>query len=204
MNEAARCLEDGAKIEQVDRIMTHYGMPMGPFHLTDEVGIDVGYHVAKTLEQAYGERMKVSSVLEHVFQELKLLGKKKQLGFYKWDGKEKKINSSLQQDFLGRYHNSDLDDQTILERCSFTMARESILCLTENIVAGPEHLDMSMLMGTGFPPFLGGPILETDRRGAQTTCDVLKKLSDRYGERFAPPELLLEKAAQHQTFYLNP
>jgi 3-hydroxyacyl-CoA dehydrogenase/enoyl-CoA hydratase/3-hydroxybutyryl-CoA epimerase len=203
MNEAARCLEDGAKIEQVDRIMTHYGMPMGPFHLTDEVGIDVGYHVAKTLEQAYGERMKVSSVLEYVFQDLKLLGKKKQLGFYQWKGKEKTLNASLQQDFLGRYASQDLDEQTILERCSFTMAREAILCLSENVVAGPEHLDMSMLMGTGFPPFLGGPILETDRRGAQVTVDILNKLTDRYGERFTPPELLLEKAAHHQPFYLN-
>ena len=56
-------------------------MPMGPFTLADEVGIDVGYKVAKHLEKSYGSRMQVCGLLEKVYNDLELLGKKSGKGF---------------------------------------------------------------------------------------------------------------------------
>lgn len=200
MNEAARCLEDGANIEQVDRIMTDYGMPMGPFHLTDEVGIDVGYHVAKTLESAYGERMNVSAVLETVYKE-KLLGKKGGIGFYTWNGKNKQLNESLQDRLKTRAKATSLDDHSVLKRCSLTMIREAILCLEESVVDGPAALDMGMLMGTGFPPFRGGPILSADRMGLEFLYKQLEQLQSQVGERFAPPSYLKTVMESHTGFY---
>ena len=50
-------------IERIDKIARGFGMPMGPIELIDEVGIDVGYKVAKVLEESYGPRMRVCSSL---------------------------------------------------------------------------------------------------------------------------------------------
>jgi 3-hydroxyacyl-CoA dehydrogenase / enoyl-CoA hydratase / 3-hydroxybutyryl-CoA epimerase len=201
MNEAARCLEDGAKIEQVDRIITNYGMPMGPFHLTDEVGIDVGYHVAKTLEQAYGQRMEVSSILTMVHQDMKLLGKKGNVGFYQWQGKEKHINASLQTTISQRSRRPELDDQAILDRCIMTMVKESSLCWEEKIAESAGHIDMAMILGTGFPPFRGGPLCYADQLGAKDCVQKLRRLSEQWGDRFTPNQALLDLEKNNQRHY---
>ena len=49
MVEAVRLFAEGYRIENIDRVMLEFGMPMGPFRLTDEVGLDVAEHVAKEL-----------------------------------------------------------------------------------------------------------------------------------------------------------
>ncbi|MBA3686665.1 MAG: enoyl-CoA hydratase/isomerase family protein, partial [Planctomycetes bacterium] len=54
MNEAAKILQEGGDLATIDKTIYAYGMPMGPFTLTDEVGIDVGHKVAKVLAHAYG------------------------------------------------------------------------------------------------------------------------------------------------------
>ena len=47
MVEAVRLFAEGYRVEKIDRVMLDFGMPMGPLRLTDEVGLDVGEHVAK-------------------------------------------------------------------------------------------------------------------------------------------------------------
>ena len=81
MNEAAHLLLEGADMEQVDRVIKRFGMPMGPFTLSDEVGIDVGYKVMQSLHEAYGPRMKPAPLLEAIHDELKLTGRKGGGGF---------------------------------------------------------------------------------------------------------------------------
>jgi len=198
MNEAARCLEDGAGIERVDRVMTTFGLPMGPFELTDEVGIEVGYHVAKTLEKAYGERMKVSGVLNAVKEEMGLKGKKDGKGFYLWTGQHKEVNPTLDARWQNDRGPSDLE---ILDRCILTMANESLRCLEEGVIHSAMALDMAMVLGTGFPPFRGGPLRYVETSGVRACCERLKVLADRWGPRFEPAPLLLEHAKHSRTFY---
>src|SRR3989338_1983970 len=91
LNESGFLLEEGLKIEAIDNSALDFGMPMGPVELIDEIGIDVGYKVAKILEGAYGERMKVASVLGKA-NEKGWLGKKSRRGFYVHQGKDKRPN----------------------------------------------------------------------------------------------------------------
>lgn len=197
MNEAARCLDDGASIEEVDRQIVDFGIPMGPFHLTDEVGIDVGYHVAKTLESAYGNRMRLAKSLEMVQETLQLKGKKAGLGFYRWKGSNKEVNDAVQRSFSG----PTMPGQTILERCIFTMLNEAASCIREDVVHGAEVLDMAMIMGTGFPPFRGGILRYADNYGIDHCVDTLERLAGRWGDRFQPDPLLVELAQSGKTFY---
>lgn len=196
MNEAVLMLEENTSIEQVDKVMYKYGMPMGPFTLADEVGIDVCYKVAKILKDAYGDRVKLSELLRVIYEEKKLLGKKAGKGFYIHKGKEKTLNT----DVAGSGTNQ-ISDQEIIDRCILIMVNEAAMCLEEGIIEKPEYLDMAMIMGTGFPPFRGGLCRYADSVGIQNVVTRLKDFEARYGKRFKPAALLVKMAQNNEKFY---
>ncbi len=66
LNEAAWMLAEGASIEQVDRAMTRWGWPVGPFALLDEVGLDVAAHVGEVMQDALGDRVAPPSVFQRM------------------------------------------------------------------------------------------------------------------------------------------
>ena len=198
MNEAARCLEDGAGIDSVDRVMTTFGLPMGPFHLTDEVGIEVGFHVAKTLEEAYGDRMIVSGVLNFLHEGMGLKGKKDGKGFYIWKDGQKEVNRNLESRWK---KDGGPNENDILDRCTLTMVNESLRCLEEGVVHNAMALDMAMILGTGFPPFRGGPIRYAENYGVQACYERLKSLANHWGPRFEPAPILVEHAKHSRPFY---
>ncbi len=80
LNEAAKMFEEGENVETIDELLIEFGMPMGPFTLADEVGIDIGEKVSNILYEAYGERMKPSLVLAQMTGR-EWLGKKTGTGF---------------------------------------------------------------------------------------------------------------------------
>ena len=196
MNEAVLMLEENASIEQVDKVMYKFGLPMGPFTLADEVGIDVCYKVAKILKDAYGERVKLSELLRVIYEDKKLLGKKAGKGFYIHDGKDKKLNP----DVAGR-GDLNISDQEIIDRCILIMVNEAAMCLEEGIIEKPEYLDMAMIMGTGFPPFRGGLCRYADAVGIANVVMRLKEFEGKYGVRFNPAKLLVKMAKDGQKFY---
>lgn len=207
LNEAALILQEGGKVTEIDASLKAFGLPMGPFVLADEVGIDIGFHVATTLEQAYGERMKVAGIFKHIFVEEKLLGKKSGAGFY-LHGKKSALRYNRSIDTILTFYRSEqnitvqqFDNETILNRCILIMVNEAARCLQEGIIKNPAYLDMAMLMGTGFPVFRGGLLKYADNQGLQSICEKLSILSDTYGSRFSPTQLLLDKAESEQTFY---
>ena len=146
-------------------------MPMGPLTLADEVGLDVGLKVAHILEDAYGSRMHVPSVLEHAVQAGGMMGKKRGAGFYVYHNKIKKPNPRAYEQLNGSRHlhedgrGQDVPDQQIVSRAILTMVNEAARCLEEGVVADAESLDMAMLMGTGFAPFRGGLLRWADQQG---------------------------------------
>ncbi|PKF60582.1 fatty-acid oxidation protein subunit alpha [Psychromonas sp. psych-6C06] len=207
LNEAALILQEGGNVTEIDHCLEAFGLPMGPFVLADEVGIDIGFHVASILEQAYGERMQVAGLFKHIYVEEKLLGKKSGAGFYKHPIKSpRRYNKNIDTilTFYRAEHHIKLntfDNELMIDRCILIMVNEAIRCLEEGVIENPAYLDMAMLMGTGFPAFRGGLLKYADNQGLQTVCDKLMQLSDQYGSRFAPAALLIEKAKNGQTFY---
>jgi len=197
LNEAAKMFEEGENVEQIDKILTGFGMPIGPFTLADEVGIDIGDKVSSILYEAYGERMKPSVLLAQMTDK-EWLGKKTGTGFYTHKGKAKAHN-----DQIGELHtsNSTLEDSTILDRAILIMVNEAARCLEEGVVDNARYLDMAMVMGTGFPAFRGGILRYADAEGLENIVKRLKDLEVKYGERFAPANLLVVLASENKTFY---
>jgi 3-hydroxyacyl-CoA dehydrogenase/enoyl-CoA hydratase/3-hydroxybutyryl-CoA epimerase len=208
MNEAAWILQEGGEVQDIDQCIYDFGMPMGPFRLTDEVGIDVGFKVAKILAAGYGERMKVAEVLKHINDDLQLKGVKGGEGFYVHGGKEPHINPDIHpfvvdlREELG-VKPREFSHEDIVDRCMLVMVNESARCIEENVVSKPAFLDLAMVMGTGFPPYRGGPLHYANSRGIQSVVDRLDKLRDTFGMRFQAAELLRTMAKSNQSFTLH-
>lgn len=201
MNEAVLMLEEGVDLQRIDQLIKTFGMPMGPFILADEVGLDVAYKAAKVLEQAYGSRMKVAELTDTMFNK-KILGKKEEKGFYLYNRKSPEPNAEV-RDLLSApgMGNSLIDDKTIVARMIHLMINEAAMCLEEGVVKNAPYLDMAMIMGTGFPPFRGGILRYADDLGIPNVISKLKQLSLEYGKRFKPCELLMQMSQDGETFY---
>ena len=199
MNEAAYLFEEGIDPKRLDDVVKRFGLPMGPMELADEVGIDVGYHVAQILETAYGERMSVADILKAVHK-AGILGRKSGEGFYVHTGKRKTVNSRV----LNMRGNATftLDDDTTLKRLIYIMINEASRCLEEGVVESASTIDVGMIYGTGFPPFRGGLLRYADSVGAKHIVADLKEFQDRFDpHRFEPSQLLLKMADTNDTFY---
>ena len=140
--KAADMLMDGHQMEAIDGGMVKFGMPMGPFRLMDEIGLDICYHVADDLKN----RLDIVCSLEEIRwrMECNMLGRKSGEGFYtykKGRSIKKKVKKSV--------------DVTCLVESMTVEARK---VLDERVIDDPDMLDFAMIMGTGWAPFRGGPI----------------------------------------------
>jgi len=200
LNEAVYMLEEGATIDEVDEALLNFGMPMGAFILLDEIGIDIGWHVAEILYKAFGERMKPAGLMKTVLDSGRL-GKKNGKGYYNYDGKKRKGADESVYSLAGGKKGGLLSATTIIDRAVLLMLNEAALCLEEKIVEKPEHVDGGMIFGTGFPPFRGGLLRYADQRGAKEIVDILEGFKEKYGERFEAAPLLKEMAKKGKSFY---
>lgn len=203
MGEALFLLEEGASIETVDRYFTHnLGMPMGPFRLLDEVGLDVGIKVLKIFKKALGDRIEISDLAEKL-SATNRLGKKNQKGFYLYDerGKETGVDSSVYSELGLSAPTDSLSEKECLQRPLFQMINEAARALIEDkIVEKPEEVDLAMIMGTGFPPFRGGLLKYADELGVQYIVQELEIYAQK-GIRFQPAPSLVGLANNKASFY---
>jgi 3-hydroxyacyl-CoA dehydrogenase/enoyl-CoA hydratase/3-hydroxybutyryl-CoA epimerase len=203
--ESAWMFEEGADAERIDRLLEAFGMPMGPLALVDEVGLDIGYKVAKVLESAYGDRMHVPEALGAV-AETPDLGKKTGCGFYRYRNGHKRPNRRVER-LAKQARRTDgvtpreLTDDEIVDRAVLIMVNEAARCLEEHVVEDPAELDMAMVMGTGFAPFRGGLLRYADERGPAEIRKRLDELAERFGDRFKTARLLEEIADDGGGFY---
>ena len=173
MYEAMQLADEGIALENIDKAAVEFGMPMGPVELADSVGLDVALHVSKVLGKALGRP--ITSTLQTMVDD-GLLGRKSGQGYYRWEN-GKAIKQALTTDASP----SDIKDRLIL-----TMVNEAVACLHEGVVNDADLLDAGVIFGTGFAPFLGGPLNYAKERGTTAIVTRLKELARVHGERFEP------------------
>lgn len=206
LNEAGFLLEEGASIEAIDGALESFGMPMGPLRLLDEIGFDVARHASREMAAAFGERMRPSGVLDRMIEDARL-GRKNGLGFHRYqDGSDRGADRTAEL-LLAREDvaetgeaQSGLPAEKIQRRCLYIMVNEAAYALEEQVVEGPDPVDLAMVMGTGFPPFRGGLLRWADAEGIPGIHDALSEYAGTLGNRFAPAPLLVRMAQQNRTF----
>jgi 3-hydroxyacyl-CoA dehydrogenase/enoyl-CoA hydratase/3-hydroxybutyryl-CoA epimerase len=201
LNEAALMLEQGGTIEEIDRILLKFGMPMGAFMLLDEIGIDIAHKVADILQNGLGERVRPSGLLAALYKD-GYLGKKNGKGFYTYTGRKRgKADASIYKMIPAGTGGATIPPDEIVDRTMLLMIKEAALCLEEKIIDRPDLLDGALIFGIGFPPFRGGLLKYADTIGSKTIVEKLEGYTRKYGERFAPPASLVEMAKGGKGFH---
>ncbi len=211
--EAARVLEDGGDWQALDRELTAWGMPMGPFRLIDEIGLDVTVNIARSLAASFDERMAPPPYLRRLLEQ-GAVGRKggAGTGFYRYAGREAVADhdsvaaavaeASPPVGMAGAGPPGEPPDGADgVGRCLAMLVNEAARCMTERIVDRPLYLDLALLLGIGFPDHRGGVLRYADQYGLPRLVERMEELRERYGERFRPCTELSERATAGITFY---
>ena len=199
---------DGADFLQIDRAMEAFGWPMGPAYLEDVVGMDTGSHVIDVISAGYPDRMPpMANDALKLMVANKRYGQKSGVGFYRYQtdpaGKLKKSLAPDTHDMLaplqvGRQR--EFSDEEIVERMMLPLLVEAAHALDDGVVSTPAELDMALLLGIGFPKYLGGALKYADWLG----LDQAVRLSDKYahlGAQYRATDSMRSMAAKGSTYY---
>jgi 3-hydroxyacyl-CoA dehydrogenase/enoyl-CoA hydratase/3-hydroxybutyryl-CoA epimerase len=209
MNEAVLLLGEGAWLEEVDRALTAFGFPVGPFVLFDEVGLEVAQHAGETVARAFGERIPAATIVPALVN-AGFTGKRSGTGFYVWPRGStlpkplpqpaRKANPAVYALNGGRAPRAFAHEE-IQERLVLLFVNEAIRCLDEGVLQSATDGDLGAVLGLGFPPFHGGPFHYADALGARALEAKLRRLADQHGPRYTPSELLAARAEREEPFY---
>ncbi|MDQ4500886.1 3-hydroxyacyl-CoA dehydrogenase NAD-binding domain-containing protein [Sinomonas sp. ASV322] len=158
MGEVTAAFDEGTPAEVADASLKPMGLPMSPFTLAAMVGLPVAQHVSESLHAAFGERFHVSAN-----QQALIDAGIKGLWAPTEDGGHEIPASTLARLHFG---SSPSTSEQVLVQCHDALAQEIGLLLEEGVVAGPEDVDLCMILGAGWPMHLGGITPYLDRVGA--------------------------------------
>lgn len=188
INEAGRLLEETGDMAGIDKSMTDFGMPMGPFLLSDEVGLDVGFKVLNILDTSFSGHFKPVDIFEKLYSK-GWFGKKTGKGYY-IHKKKREMNKDVYS-MLPKPKEA-LNQQIAVNRMVYLMINEASKCLEEKIVDQADAIDVGMIFGTGFPAFRGGLLRYADSVGISQLIDELENLNKKtQSGRFTPSKYLI-------------
>jgi len=170
MGEVIAAFDEGTPAEVADTALRPMGLPMSPFTLSAMVGLPVAQHVQESLHTAFGDRFPVSQNLQKLID-----NGVKSLWVPGSDGKPVIPAETLA---IMSFGNTPSTGEEVLRRTQDALAEEIGLMLEEGVVAGPEDVDLCVIMGAGWPMFLGGITPYLDRVGASERVN---------GKRFLAP-----------------
>lgn len=201
LNEAARCVLEGQRIEDVDAALVQAGFPVGPLALLDEVGIDVGTKVASLLHDSLGDRLAPPPQYAVLVDEGRR-GRKNGRGFYDYSAARsgaRPADQSVYADLGVKVPSASRgvlpglsEPGSAVERCLLALVNEAAHCLDEGVLRSEGDGDLGAVFGLGFPPFLGGPFHFVRQRGKQEIRARLERLERSSGPRFRPAAFFRE------------
>ncbi|CAM3285615.1 Fatty acid oxidation complex subunit alpha [Arthrobacter ulcerisalmonis] len=169
MGEVTAAFDEGTPAHVADSALRPMGLPMTPFTLLAMVGLPVAQHVQESLHAAFGDRFAVSANLQKLIDN----GVK---GLWAADGAGTPQIPAATLDLMS-FGQAPSTAEEVLHRTQDALAEEIGLMLAEGVVAGPEDIDLCMILGAGWPMFLGGITPYLDRVGASERVN---------GKRFLP------------------
>jgi 3-hydroxyacyl-CoA dehydrogenase/enoyl-CoA hydratase/carnithine racemase len=169
LGEVTAAFDEGTPADVADSALRPMGLPMTPFALLAMVGLPVAQHVQESLHGAFGDRFPVSQNLQKlVDNNITSLWSPAADG-----GQEIPAAASA----LMSFGSTPSTAGEVLRRTQNGLAEEIGLMLEEGVVAAPQDIDLCMILGAGWPMFLGGITPYLDRVGASERVN---------GKRFLP------------------
>ena len=194
--EAQALMLEGAKPQDIDRVLFDFGFPMGPFAMSDLAGLDLGW----TRETSTGETMREKLC------ELDRRGQKTGAGYYDYDADRNPTPSAVVDKLIlelaakkGIVRRS-IADEEILERCIYPMINEGARILEEGKAIRASDIDIIWINGYGFPVYRGGPMFYGDTVGLPKVLDKLRHFQAKFGADFKPAKLLEKLVVEGKRF----
>ena len=194
--EAGKLVLEGAMPWDVDRVLVDFGLPMGPFAMSDLAGLDLGWR----RENSTG------STLREILCEMDRRGQKTGAGFYDYDDKRQARPSPVVENIIRDFAASKgitprvVSEQEILERCIYPMINEGARILEEGIAIRASDIDVVWVNGYGWPVYRGGPMRYGDSVGLDKVLAKMQDFEARFGDDFKPAKLLVDMVAQGKSF----
>ena len=194
--EASKLMLEGATPWDVDRALVDFGMPMGPFAMSDLAGLDIGWSAATS---------KRATIREILCEEGRR-GQKTGAGFYDYDEARTPKPSAHVEAIIRDFAKSKgveqrkISDAEILERCIYPMINEGAKILEEGKAQRASDIDIVWINGYGWPVYRGGPMFYADLIGPDKVLARMKEFEATMGEDFKPAALLEKVAAEGKCF----
>ena len=194
--EANKLILEGAMPWDVDRVLYAFGLPMGPFAMSDLAGLDIGW----SRETSKGETPR------EILCEMDRRGQKTGAGFYDYDenrvAKASPVTEKIILDLAAKkgINRREISDEEILQRCIYPMINEGAKILEEGKAIRASDIDIVWINGYGWPVYRGGPMFYGDTVGVAEVLRVMKEFEGRHGADFKPSALLERLVAEGKGF----
>ena len=188
--EAMKLLMEGATPEQIDKVHVDFGMPMGPFQMSDLAGVDIGWH---------RDPNRIENIRDALCAEERW-GQKKKAGWYDYDDKRNPSPSPRVAEIIEEFRKKsgaaqhEVTTEEIIERTLYPMVNEGARILEEGKAQRASDIDVVWIYGYGWPPYRGGPMFWADTEGLKKIVAGLEK------HGFKISALLKEKAEKGERF----
>ncbi len=200
--QAEKLILEGALPQQVDKVLTDFGFPMGPFAMGDLAGLDVGWRIRK------GRGVK-SPVADRICERGRF-GQKTGAGYYRYEkGARTPIPDPEVEEIITEVAKEQgiqrrlISEQEILERLLYPMVNEGAKILEEGVAIRPSDIDVIWVYGYGWPVYRGGPMYWADQVGLRALRDRLREFHVRTGDDFWTPAPLLSRLADQGKSFLD-
>ena len=168
---AMQLLLEGATPAQIDKVHTDFGMPMGPFQMSDLAGLDIGWHRDPSRIETIRDALCAAG----------RFGQKNGKGFYDYDERRNGTPSpealAIIEEFRATSNlpKREISDQEIVERTLYPMVNEGYLILEEGKSQRASDIDVVWIYGYGWPIYRGGPMFWGDLEGAGKIVEALER-----------------------------
>ena len=205
VSEGIAMLSEGIHPRSIEVAGMKSGMPMPPLALQDEVSLSLSLHVMEQTKKALEAEGKTFTahpampVVEKMVKELGREGKKVAKGFYDYPEKGEK---HLWPELTELYPATDAQpsQQDLVDRLLYVQANETAKCFEENVVRTVADANIGSIFGWGFAPNQGGTLQFINSVGIEKFVERSRELASKYGERFAPAQILIEMAEKSEEF----
>jgi len=215
INEGVALLAEGVDPATVEQAAAQAGYPAKVLSLMDELTLTLPRRIRDETRQALraeGRELPAhpaDAVLDRMVDEFGRTGRSAGAGFYDYDENGKRVGlwPGLREHFVKEGTSTKEGDTGIplrdmQERMLFSEALDTVRLFEEGVLTTVADANIGSIMGIGFPAWTGGVIqyINGYEGGLPGFVARARELGERYGERFAVPALLEEKAARGETF----
>ncbi|GAA2633761.1 3-hydroxyacyl-CoA dehydrogenase NAD-binding domain-containing protein [Dactylosporangium fulvum] len=198
--EGMMMLTEGVPAPSIEQASLQAGYPAPVLQLIDELTLTL----PRKIRQQYGDAWTptpADAVLDRMIDEFGRPGRAGGAGFYDYaDGRRGLLWPGLREHFARPDVRIPFEDMQ--ERMLFAEAVESVKCLDEGVLTSVADANVGSILGIGFPGWTGGVLQYVNQYegGLPGFIARARDLAARYGARFEPPRLLLDKAARGEQF----